>query len=231
MNLHVRAFDLFSHGILFAFPLSLLAGAVAALNPCCVAIYPSAAATWCGVDSAQGCSSVTGASQRSTLMSSIAFVFGIAAANTVLGLCAALAGRFVGQLGVGFRYVVAMVPLMMGLHLIGWLRLPINSHTKTMAAGWFGAFGVGFLLSVAITPCGTPILASMLSYVAYKRSLFAGGTLLFAYGIGFGIPAAVVATTAGRLLAKLKDVGYQEWAERIAGAALIGLAFWLLWEA
>ena len=128
--------------------------------------------------------------------------------------------------------MVALVPLIMELHLIGWFRLPIHSYQKmTAGRSWFGAFGAGFLLSIAITPCGTPILASVLSYVAYKRSLFVGGTLLFAYGIGFGAPAAIVATTAGRLLAKMKNAGYQDWAEQLAGAALMGLGLWLLWEA
>lgn len=90
----------------------------------------------------------------------------------MLGIIAALAGRVVGQLGSGFRYAIAAIPLIMGLHLVGWLRLPIGIlPQRANRNGWMGAFGAGFLLSLALTPCGTPVLASVLSYVAYKASV------------------------------------------------------------
>jgi len=51
----------------------------------------------------------------------VALVFGVAVATTVLGIVAALAGRIVGQLGSGVRYAVGAVPVVMGLHLLGWV--------------------------------------------------------------------------------------------------------------
>lgn len=38
-----------SAGGVLAFPIALLGGFIAALNPCCLALYPAAAATCCGV--------------------------------------------------------------------------------------------------------------------------------------------------------------------------------------
>ena len=137
-----------------------------------------------------------------------------------------------GQLGSGVRYAVASVPLIMGLHLLGWLRLPINSLPHRVAPnGCAGAFGGGFLLSLALTPCGTPVLASVLSYVAYKGSVVHGATLLFLYGIGSGLPMVLVGAMAGQLTTKLERAGYGLWAERISGTALVVLGLFLLWKA
>lgn len=222
MSVTYAASDILSHGSLVALPLVFFAGAVAGLNPCCVALYPSAAAVCCGTGTLQG--------RRFT--NSIALVFGVAATTTVFGIVAALAGRIVGQFGSGVRYVVAAVPLIMGLHLLGWLRLPLGLFPKqAIRTGWLGAFGAGLLLAFALTPCGTPVLASVLSYVAYKGSVAYGALLLLLYGVGWGIPIVLVGTAAGRLTARLEQAGYGMWTERISGTALVALGLFLLWRA
>lgn len=224
MSVAYGASGILGHGSLVALPLVFLAGAVAGLNPCCVALYPSAAAVCCG----------TGTFQGRRFTNSIALVFGVAATTTVFGIVAALAGRIVGQFGSGVRYVVAAVPLIMGLHLLGWLRLPLGLFPKQAEAvrtGWLGAFGAGLLLALALTPCGTPVLASVLSYVAYKGSVAYGALLLLLYGAGWGIPMVLVGTAAGRLTARLEQAGYGMWTERISGTALVALGLFLLWRA
>ena len=225
------SFDVLTHGTVLAFPLVLLAGVVAGCNPCCVALYPAAAAMYCGTSATDACCG-TSLVNRSGLKSAIAFVFGIAAATTVLGVIAALAGRVVGQLGSGFRYAIAAIPLIMGLHLLGWLRLPISTlPQRAIRNGLMGAFGAGFLLSLALTPCGTPVLASVLSYVAYKARVVYGAILLFCYGVGSGLPVVLVGTTAGKLTSKLEKAGYGLWTERISGTALLVLGLFLIWRA
>lgn len=226
------SFDVVSHGTVLAFPLVLLAGVVAGCNPCCVALYPAAAAMYCGTSATDACCGTSVVVKGSGLKSAIAFMFGIAAATTVLGIIAAMAGRVVGQLGSGFRYAIAAIPLIMGLHLLGWLRLPIGTlPQRAIRNGLTGEFGAGFLLSLALTPCGTPVLASVLSYVAYKASVVYGAILLFFYGVGSGLPAVLVGTTARKLTAKLERAGYGLWTERISGTALLILGLFLVWRA
>jgi len=211
MSAAFTAIDLLSHESLLALPLAMVAGAVAALNPCCVAMYPAAAAVYCGTKPTDTCCGVSATMKRS-LKSSIVFVFGVAAANTTLGIIAAFAGRVVGQLGPGVRYGVAAIPIVMGLHLVGWLRFPLGAvQPKFIANGWAGVFGAGFLLSLALTPCGTPVLASILSYVAYNGKVGHGAIPLFLYGFGSGLPMVLVGTTAGQLMSKLEKVGYGLW--------------------
>lgn len=233
MSLLNAASDVLSHGSLLAFPLALLAGAIAGLNPCCVALYPSAVAVCCGVNAADASCGAAASGQSRTFKNSIALVFGVAVATTVLGVVAALAGRIVGQLASSsFRYAVAAVPLVMGLYLLGWVRLPMNSlPRRVIGNGWLGAFGAGVLLALALTPCATPVLASVLSYVAYRASIIYGAALLLLYGIGWSIPMVLVGTVAGQLTTKLEKAGYGLWAERISGTALLALGLFLLWRA
>lgn len=218
--------DLFSSalsgGSLLALPLAVVGGLVTGLNPCCLSLYPAAAATCCATRDQR---------LSHTFWSATAFVLGVAIATTVLGVLAAVAGRAMTSVGGWSRYVIAAVPLLMGMHLLGWIRLPIGVPSRQQAArpGVAPAFLAGLLLSLVLVPCGTPLLASVLSYAAYKGSVPYGGTLLFLYGLGAGVPVLVVATTMGGVAARLDSNGWRLWVNRATGTALLGLGFYILW--
>ncbi len=205
-----------------ALPVALLGGLVMGLNPCCLALYPAAAATCC----AGACD----ASQpRMPVSRASLFVLGTATATTILGVVAAVAGHVMGGLGPWTRYLVAVVPLLMGAHLVGLLRLPMPKAIGGAARrGLLGAFVGGFLLSLVISPCGTPALAAILSYAAYRGSVTYGGLLLFAYGIGNGLPLLAVGASAGGLLQRLGRPSWRVWVDRASGALLVGLGVYLL---
>jgi cytochrome c biogenesis protein CcdA len=86
------------------------------------------------------------------------------------------------------------------------------------------------LLSLIIGPCGTPVLASVLSFAAYKQSFLYGGLLLFLYGIGNGLPLVLVGTTTGGLLKRLDCSRFGNWIDPIVGGSLLLLGFYLLWR-
>ena len=212
-----------STGALVALPLAFAGGMLAGLNPCCIPLYPAAAATCC----AGRCAESNGA-----LKNAGAFVAGVATATAALGILAALAGRALTGLGGWAPYLIALVPLAMGLHLLGWLKVPLPTFSGTVKTGGvLGSFASGLLLSLVLAPCGTPVLASVLSFAAYKQSAAYGGTLLFAYGLGVGLPILVLGTAASTLALRLDRLGWRAWVDRVAGGALLALGFHLLWIA
>ena len=212
-----------SSGGLLAVPLALAGGVVAGLNPCCIPLYPAAAATCCAGRCDESASSVRNPA---------AFVVGVATATALLGVAAALAGRALSGVGGFAPYAIAVVPIAMGLHLLGWIRIPLPSFSGTVRAGGIiGAFATGLLLSLVIAPCGTPVLASVLSFAAYKQSIVYGAALLFAYGIGVGLPILVLGTAASTLARRLDRLGWRVWVDRVSGAGLVALGFYLLWVA
>ena len=160
-------------------------------------MYPAAAASCCAT-----CNTKTPA--KDAVRHSLMFVLGAATATSLLGVAAALLGRVMGHFGSPFRYAIAAVPLLMGLHLLGWFRLPFHAiPARVLQPGLASAFAAGFLLSLAISPCGTPVLAAVLSYVALKGSVVFGVALLFAYGVGAGAPVIVLGNISGGFAQRL----------------------------
>ncbi len=214
--------DALAGGSALALPLVLLGGLLAGLNPCCLALYPAAAS----------CCASRSSNTEHPLKRVVAFVLGAAFATSLLGLFAALAGRVMGQLGTPARYVIAAVPLVMGLHLVGFLRLPLRTiPARIIPSNWLGAFGCGLLMSAAVTPCSTPILASVLSYVAYRGNAVYGALLLFLYGVGVGMPLFLVGAATSSAVRRLGKFAFQNWGERVSGTALVALGLYLVWKA
>lgn len=210
-------------GGLIAVPLAFAGGVVAGFNPCCVPLYPAAAATCC---------TDRGGTSAADLRISGAFVGGVATATAILGVLAALAGRALTGLGGWASVLIALVPIAMGLHLLGWVRIPIPSApTRTRVKGVAGAFVSGLLLSLVLAPCGTPVLAAVLSFAAHERGPVYGAVLLFAYGLGVGLPMLLVGTAARGLARRLDRLGKSAWTDRLAGGAMLALGFYLLWVA
>lgn len=211
-----------SRGNLVALPLALVGGVVTGLNPCCIPLYPAAAATCCAT---------RGERMRSALGPSMAFVAGIALATSVLGVAAALAGSTMTALGGPWRHLVALVPLAMAVHLLGFVRMPWLVGRTGGPRPSRSALLAGVALSLVLTPCGTPVLASVLSYAAYQGSVPYGGLLLFVYGFGAGLPVLLIGSAAGGLATRLDAAGLRPWVDRATGVMLLGVGLYLLWTA
>jgi cytochrome c biogenesis protein CcdA len=222
-NLSELLRDALAGGSLLALPLALAGGVLTGLNPCCLALYPAAAATCCATR------------QRSFFQAAstaLAFVAGLSLATTSLGVAAALAGKTMATLGGWARYAIALVPLVMAVYLLGWVRLPLPAsagHESRRGVG--GAFVSGLLLSMILVPCGTPLLAAVLSYAAYEGSVPYGSVLLFLYGFGAGVPLLLVGTTVGGLGARLDALGWRKRLDRLTAVLLLVFGFYLLWNA
>lgn len=219
MHLHQSLANALSAGNIAALPLALIGGLIAGVNPCCLALYPAAACA-CGVQEQ---------TSRRPFRNAVAFVLGIALSIALLGSLAAYAGH-IAVMASPIKYAIAFIPILMGVHVLGWIRLPLVTP-KAFRPGLIGAFGTGLLLSLVLGPCGTPVLASVLSYAAYKQSFLYGGILLFLYGIGDGLPLVLVGTAAGGVLKRLDCRRFGTWIDPIVGSLLILLGFYLLWRA
>lgn len=219
MDFHQTLTKALAAGNIAALPLALIGGLIAGANPCCLSLYPVAAGVCC-----------SGKEQtiKRPLGNVVAFVLGIAVSVALLGSLAAYIGHMV-VMSAPVSYMIAFLPIIMGTHMLGWIRLPLMTP-KAFRPGLSGAFGTGLLLSLIIGPCGTPVLASVLSFAAYKQSLLYGGLLLFLYGIGNGLPLVLVGTAAGGILKRLDCSRFGNWIDPIVGSLLILLGFYLLWR-
>jgi cytochrome c biogenesis protein CcdA len=150
----------------------------------------------------------------------------------LLGLVVVLVGGIFGSIHPLARYALALIPIAMGLRLLGIINIKATGLQKwrPVRAGALGAFLTGLLFSLVILPCATPVLASTLSYAAGRGNAFYGSILLFTYGAGIGTPLFVIGSSIG-LVSSLRPVT-RWWSiiNRISGVILIGLGFYLLWK-
>lgn len=207
------------------FLIVLVVGFVSTLkNPCALPLYPAATTACLGA-------ATLSMERRTSVVNAMAFVIGIALSTATLGLGAVAAGRLIG-IGSWGRYLIALLPIAMGIHRLGWIPLPGSFSLKTnFAPGIGGAFGTGFLLALVVGRCGSAVLASILAYAAYHHAFLYGGGLLFAYGVGAGIPLISFGTAAGKLTNWIDNKGYKQWTDRALGGMMLGLGFYLLWLA
>jgi cytochrome c biogenesis protein CcdA len=205
-----------------------LGGVTTALNPCVLAMVPLLMGVVAGN---KGTTTL-----KRSLVFSLFFVLGLAVTFTVLGLISALMGRMFGYVGSFWKYLVAGVCLVMGLHLIGLLKFnfPVPAGLQVKKQGHFGAFLLGLLFGVVSTPCAVPILAVLLAFVAEKGNVLYGGFLLFVYALGHSALVLVAGTSVGAAKGLLESKGLRKAhgvLQKAAGVVIIAIGlYFLFWR-
>lgn len=219
--------DALGTGAVFAAPIALAGGVVTGLNPCCLPLYPAAAAACCANREACGDQQV----RKLSLAAAASLALGLATATTLLGVLAAVGGRTMATLSGTWAYAIAVVPIIAGAHMLGLLRLPTPKMPSLPTAKGIGtAFVAGLLLAFVFGPCGTPLLAGLLSYVAFNGNPAYGGTLLFVYGIGIAIPVVVLGASAAKLATRLEKSSGRAWVDRAIGGLLVAMGLYVIWS-
>ena len=229
-------------GSLLALPLVVVGGLITAFNPCCLPMYPAVLGfmgrSCCQTTAAKD---KTGQRPAGTMQTRIALVFvlGMAAATAIMGLLTAALGWVFGRFDPLFLMLLALVPIVMGLSLLGLfpMRLPtwhiqrLHDVDANRLTHVITAFGAGFLFSLAIAPCATPILLGILTLVAMQGDLVWGTVLMFIYGLGTGLPLLLIGHGYERLQPWLTTPRRQRGLQQISGLLLLGVGVYVLWSA
>jgi cytochrome c biogenesis protein CcdA len=202
-----------------------LGGVTTALNPCVLAMIPLLMSVVAGNKETT--------TVRRSLVFSLLFVLGLAVTFTALGLISGLMGRMFGDVGAFWKYVVAGVCLLMGLHLLGVIKwnLPVPAGIRVKKQGYFGAFLLGLLFGLVSTPCAVPILAVLLTFVAERGNILYGGFLLFVYALGHSALVLVAGTSVGVAKGLLESKGLRRAhavIQKVAGILIIGIGLYFL---
>lgn len=200
-------------------------GVTTALNPCVLAMIP----LLMGVVAGSGETTTV----KRSLLFSLFFILGLALTFTALGLVSALMGRMFGNAGRFWKYIVAAVCLIMGVHLLGLFKwnFPVPAGTRIKRQGYIGAFLMGLLFGVVSTPCAVPILAVLLAFVAEKGNVLYGGFLLFVYALGHSALVLVAGTSVGAAKSLLESKGVHTahgFLQKAAGGLIVAIGFYFL---
>jgi len=211
-------------------PLFFLLGIALAFTPCVLPMVPIVSGIVIGSQ----------ASQKRAFALSLAFVLPMALTYALLGAVAAMAGANLQALlqnrwtVIGFSFVFAVLAAAMFgffvLQLPSFVRDRLDNASRRQQGGTLvGAAVLGLLSALLVGPCMTAPLAGTLLYIAQTGNIVSGTLLLFALGLGMGVPLLLIATLGARYLPK---PGL--WMDRVKGAfgfLLLGVAVWMMQRA
>jgi cytochrome c-type biogenesis protein len=207
--------------------LVFLGGVVTSLGPCNMATIPLI------VGYVGGSHDV---SRGRAFVLSTTFAVGLAITFMLLGVVAALVGGLIGGTSRVWFYVVAAVCVVIGLQMLGVIRLSAptwfsGARERVGLRGVPGALALGLVSGLVASQCATPVLAAILTYVMADGSLLHGATLLLVYALGRGVPVVLAGTFTG--VVKRLQVA-RRWTgaiERGSGVIMIGVGLYFVWLA
>lgn len=209
---------------------AFLGGALTALNPCVLAMVPLMVGLAAGVTGTSA-GAVPGAKLwRRTLAFSLLFVVGFALELALVFTVAAATASWLAA--PWWRYVLAALAGLAGLHFLGALPIPalgLGPRTSRLA-GAAGAIAFGFLFGIVSLPCVGPVLLLLIGLVPEIGAARAG-SLLFLYGLGHSLLIVVAGTSVGTAATLIESKRVQGGARRLkqaAGVILLAATIWIL---
>ena len=161
------------------------------------------------------------------------FSLGLATTLAGLGILAASVGRVYGQVGIGLPIIVSLIAIIMGLNLLEALPIQLPSFggmewiSKDLPKG-VRSYLIGLTFGVVASPCSTPVLATLLAWVAAKQDLILGGVLLLSYTAGYVAPLILAGTFTASIKKLLELRQWSSWITPVSGALLVGFGVFSL---
>lgn len=185
---------------MWAYPISLLAGALTTLSPCVLPVLPF----------------VVGSTAQGNRYTPLAMAGGMITAFTVLGVLFASAGSFIGLEQDAIRTIAAILLIVAGAAMLipqvqGWMQklfTPIanagdSALQKAPKSGLWGGLSMGLLLGAVWSPCAGPTLGAAIG-LASQGGMGRATIMMLLFGIGAVTPLLIVAYASAGLFAKLR---------------------------
>jgi thiol:disulfide interchange protein DsbD len=175
----------------------------------------------------------TGGSKGGTFGLALAYVLGMSATYSALGVFAALSGSLFGAWlqKPAVLVAIAAIVLALALSMFGLFEIQaphfITDRTSSKS-GAAGALTMGLFVGFVAAPCIGPFVLSLLTYVAAKGSAPLGFGLFFTLAMGLGLPYLVLGTVSGSLKALPRSGEWMTAVRRVFGFALVALAVYFL---
>lgn len=178
-------------------------GLLLAFTPCTLPMLPILAGLIVG----------SGANPKRGFALATSYVVSMALVYAALGVLAALLGANLQALlqNPWLLGSFAAIFVLLALPMFGFfeLQLPVavrdrleNVSRNQRGGSLIGAGVLGALSGLLVGPCMTAPLAGALLYIAQSGSALHGGLILFAMGIGMGVPLLLLVTVGNRFLPK-----------------------------
>ena len=177
----------------------------------------------------------SGGDRRKALLYSLTFILGLSLTFTVLGAIASMIGGLFGMISRTWYFIVGGIAVAVGLQLVGLyeFNLPTPGHLQPKQKGLLGAFILGLIFGIVSSPCATPILALILTFVAAKGEIAYGTSLLFMYALGHCALIFLAGTATGFVEGFIRTRGIASittWSKRIGGSIFVLVGLYMIYS-
>jgi cytochrome c-type biogenesis protein len=173
--------------------------------------------------------------RRKALLYSLTFILGLSITFTILGAIASFVGGLFGVTNKAWYIVVGGIAVAIGLNLIGlyeW-NLPIPVRFQPKQRGILGALLLGLIFGIISSPCATPILVLILTFVASKGEILYGTSLLFVYAIAHCALIFMAGVAAGFTEGFIRSKGISNvatWGKKIGGSIVLLVGVYMVYS-
>ena len=168
---------------------------------------------------------------------SVSYVLGMAITYAIAGIIFAYLGANVQAIlqnpvviTIFSLLFIAMALSLFGLYNIQlpekWRASVAHASNEQKRGSIWGAFVMGILATLILSPCVTPPLVGALGFISESGDVILGGVALFALGIGIGLPLIVIGTLGGKYLPKAGT--WMVWVKNFLGVLMLAVAVYLL---
>ncbi len=192
-----------------------LGGLLTSLGPCSLSLLPITVAYLAGFEDNQN-----------ALQRSLSFCSGIVISLVILGGLSGFLGKIYGQLPNLFSIFISLLALVMGLNLLGILKLslplgPEPEIWKNKVPPLLAPVSAGLAFGLASSPCTTPVLAVLLAWIAKQGNPLGGIIFLGSFAIGQVFPLFISGTFAASIpkFLSLRPIG--KWVPPVSGVILL----------
>lgn len=220
---------------LIAIPALFVGGVLTSLNPCIYPMIPITAAIVGGQEA-----SVVDASARRgrwrPVVLTLAYVLGLAALYSVLGVIAGMTGTLFGTVSTNpwLYFVMANLLMLSGLAMLEVIPVPVprrlvDRASRAGTAGRVsGAFVMGAVSGLVAAPCGAPVMAAVLTWVTTTQSGMLGFVYLFSFSVGMCALLVLVGVSSGALARLPRSGAWMQWIKRGFGIVMLAVAEYYL---
>jgi thiol:disulfide interchange protein DsbD len=205
---------------------AFLGGVLLSFTPCVYPLIPITAG-YIGVNA--------GVTHRKGFALSLVYVTGIATTYSTLGLVASLTGTLFGRVNSHpITYiVVGIIIIVFGLSMLDLfvITLPQMVRLPTLKKqSYFSTFLLGLSSGFVASPCLTPVLGSILFYLAAKKNVVYGVSLLFCFAYGMGLVLILIGVFSAALLRLPKSGKWMSYVQKISAVVLIAMGGYFIYH-
>jgi cytochrome c-type biogenesis protein len=224
--------------------IAYLGGILSSLTPCVYPMIPITVSVVGGIGEKR-------LSWREVTIRGLAYVAGMAVVYSFLGVLAGITGKVFGTftnttvwyLGLGMIMTLAaliMLEIIPFDPAVTWQTLKRNfKHNRGRPPSpWIqeemthlGAFTLGASSGFIAAPCTTPVLTSILAFIAKTQSVGLGFFLMLSFSLGLGTLLMVIAVFAGAVEILPRSGKWMRTVKTASGLILLAFAEYLIYRA